>query len=228
MSADRKLTLYAIPGLGTDERIFQHLDLDCDLVVLPWKIPSSTDNLRSFAQTLVSEIELQEPYGFLGVSFGGMLITELHHLYNPELSFAISSVTHEVEMPFWLRNLRYNPFLWSLPSSFFKPPFDWVKHSLGITNKRHQALFRSFYDAADPQFLKRSIQLICNWKAPRELKPGLVKIHGKQDKLFDVEKLIKPHYTLVGSHFLIISGAKRISEIINQEIKAETLADHTP
>ncbi len=207
-----------MPGLGTDEKIFEYLRLHAQLKPIPWKVPDPKDDMASYARRLFQDFNPQEPYAFLGVSFGGMLATELHHQCNPLFTVLVSSVQCSADLPMWMSSLRNNPFLWKMPDSFFKPPFNLVKKAVGIKNPRHQVYFKGFYENTSAQFFKRSMKIITGWQRKSVTKDNLIQIHGDKDKLFPVENMISPNYVLKGSHFLIISGAKGISEIINQEI----------
>lgn len=214
-----KLTIYAFSGLGTDEQIFQFLDLNANIEFVPWRIPHEKDDMASFALRLIEEIEPKKPYAFLGVSFGGMLVNELHHILDPRFTISVSSIKCKKEMPAWLNGLSYNPFVWMMPDTFFKPPFNVVKHAVGLSNPKHQEYFRGFYEKTSGTFFKRSVKIITQWKRKEVTKDNFIQIHGTRDKLFPLENMIEPNYTLDGSHFLIISGARGISRIINQEIE---------
>lgn len=219
LSEDKSLTIYAFPGLGTDHRIFTYLDLNAKVVHVPWKIPRRKDNLKSYAQYLVEDYDLSGNYAFLGVSFGGMVASELQHIFNPVFVCLVASVKSHLEMPRWLRSLRYVYPLWLLPAFCFKPPFALLKYPLGIANPRHLDLFRDFYRASSPVFLKRSIRMIASWQQNSEYpSKNMIHIHGDRDKLFPFHKIATPKQQLNGTHFLIVTGAKHINAIINEEI----------
>lgn len=63
--------LFLIPGLGADERLFQHLKLD-DYQVLPikWIAPHPKDSLSSYAKKLVEHYHIDKGSTVLGVSLG--------------------------------------------------------------------------------------------------------------------------------------------------------------
>ena len=64
------MKIYAFSGLGADERVFNSLNLEHDLVVLPWKRFSSNETMNTYALKMIEDINVNEPHWFFGGSFG--------------------------------------------------------------------------------------------------------------------------------------------------------------
>ena len=94
------MKIYAFSGLGTDERIFRQLALDHELIPVKWINPLPKEKLSSYAQRLGEQIDQSEPFALLGVSFGGMLVSELVKTLNPEKVILISSASTRFELPY--------------------------------------------------------------------------------------------------------------------------------
>ncbi|MBC7650419.1 MAG: alpha/beta hydrolase, partial [Deinococcales bacterium] len=69
--------VYFISGLGADKRSFSFLDLSfCEPIFISWLIPLSKETLVAYALRLRATITEPNPI-IVGLSFGGMLVTEM-------------------------------------------------------------------------------------------------------------------------------------------------------
>lgn len=74
---ENKIKLYGISGLGADKRVFQYLSLDCEFIYIDWVVPLKNEPIKSYAMRLAEVINTDEAYGILGISFGGLVATEI-------------------------------------------------------------------------------------------------------------------------------------------------------
>lgn len=86
------MKLYLIGGLGADERVFRYLDIKNETQVIKWINPKSKEELKHYANRLLEQINQNEDFGLLGVSFGGIVAIELAKLAHPQKLILISSV----------------------------------------------------------------------------------------------------------------------------------------
>lgn len=83
-----KTILYCIGGLGTDRTVFSALNiLGVSLKVLDWLPHHKRESLESYAQRLAASADFPTDYYLLGVSFGGMLATEIAKKQPPKKLF---------------------------------------------------------------------------------------------------------------------------------------------
>jgi hypothetical protein len=70
---------YFISGMAADARVFRHIRLPegYEPVYLDWIDPVPHESLRSYALRLAERIDKNHPFILLGLSFGGMLGTEI-------------------------------------------------------------------------------------------------------------------------------------------------------
>ncbi|HQV56104.1 MAG TPA: alpha/beta hydrolase, partial [Chitinophagaceae bacterium] len=69
--------VYFISGLGADKRAFSFLDLSfCEPIFIDWIKPVDNESLYQYAMRLKEQINEPSPI-IVGVSFGGMLATEI-------------------------------------------------------------------------------------------------------------------------------------------------------
>ena len=74
---------YFIPGLAADKRVFRHIQLPGNFtpVFLEWIAPIKDETLPQYAYRLAEQIEINEPFIIIGLSFGGMLAVEIAKKY---------------------------------------------------------------------------------------------------------------------------------------------------
>ncbi|WP_296623423.1 hypothetical protein [Marivirga sp.] len=78
--------IYLFPGQGSDERLFDSLKFKIDyrIVHIEYPIPDNGSSLSAYAKRISKQIDTSQQYIFIGVSLGGMIISELHEFLNPE------------------------------------------------------------------------------------------------------------------------------------------------
>ncbi|MBI5858459.1 MAG: hypothetical protein HZB42_12515 [Sphingobacteriales bacterium] len=112
--------VYFISGLGADKRAFSLLDLSfCNPVFIEWIKPLKNESLRQYAIRLKEQITDPEPV-IVGVSFGGMLATEIAKTGSTRKTIIISSNKTKMEFPKILLTGKYLPLYKWLPSAFLR------------------------------------------------------------------------------------------------------------
>ena len=116
MPAMPPATLVLIPGLGADAAVFapQQRFFGDRLVVLPWIKPLGRDEtLENYARrlgTLVREMpNVTRPYHVGGVSFGGMLATELAEVFPQDVQsvFLLAACRDHRQISWPFRNFEF-------------------------------------------------------------------------------------------------------------------------
>lgn len=211
------MVIYAIPGLGTTEKLYTNLNIKgVEIIVLKWPTPEKNDTMQSYAKKFLPQIDTSHDFCLLGVSFGGMLCTELSNLISPKKLFLISSSKCRSELPWFIRFFKYVPL-----------------HKM-ISEKTHRKMayegrwFIGFGSALIPEYLgminsmtenyfKNCINIIVNWDR-KELPKNYIHIHGDADRLL-LYKYVKANYTIAqGSHAMVVFQAEEIGKIINMEL----------
>ncbi|MCB0516308.1 MAG: hypothetical protein R2798_07770 [Chitinophagales bacterium] len=210
------MKLYAISGLGADERVFKYLTLNCELVPLKWIMPQKNETIESYSNKFVRKINqnTNEKMGILGVSFGGLVAVEMSKKMNPALTILISSAETTSELrPIYniIGKLQLVKFI---PEKLFIPPKFASNYLFGAKEKE---LLHQILADTDSKFAKWAINALLNWKNTQKLNNKTLKISGTKDKLMPPSK----DSTLIqnGTHFMIVDSAKEISQIINEELR---------
>src|SRR5689334_1375050 len=112
--------VYFISGLGADKRAFSFLDLSfCNPVFIEWIKPLKKETLKEYAIRLRKQIPEPDPV-IVGVSFGGMLITEIAKEDHNVKGIIISSNKTKKEFPGIYRAGKYFPIYQWVSSTLLK------------------------------------------------------------------------------------------------------------
>lgn len=112
--------VYILSGLGADERVFRYLDFkDLDVAFVKWIKPLANETITRYTQRISEQIKCKNPV-LIGLSFGGIIATELAKIIPVKQLILISSLKTRTEIPFIYRlagQLRLHQLI---PYSFLK------------------------------------------------------------------------------------------------------------
>ena len=206
-------TLYLIPGTGADHRFFSRLQLDVNTQVIKWTEWGNAQTIREYAEVLSLQINTEEPFGILGVSFGGMLAVEMSKFLDPEKLILISSAKSYKELPIIVRISR-RVGVHYLISPWLIKIIPFAGKIFGVS-KKDKRFFDKMIDETPKGHLKKTIRSILHWKntvIPSEV----IHIHGSQDKVIPIKKIQRPTAIEGGGHFMVYNMADQVGEIINE------------
>ncbi|SDJ55643.1 Pimeloyl-ACP methyl ester carboxylesterase [Pedobacter sp. ok626] len=211
--------IYLISGLGADRRAFKKLvfPTDIDLVYLDWITPELGESLESYASRLALKIDTSIPFYLIGLSFGGMLATEIAKKLSPVHTFLISSTPVFSGLPWYYKragNLRLQKMI---PVALFKRINNIGMNFLGAKTHDERVLLKQLIIDSDPNFIKWALTCILKWRN-KERPSNLTHIHGTADIILPV-KYHQADITIKGGgHFMVYSDAKEVSDCILKEI----------
>ncbi|HHB78643.1 MAG TPA: alpha/beta hydrolase [Saprospiraceae bacterium] len=207
------MKIYAIAGLGADKRVFEHLDLNHELIPLDWIVPLAGESLASYAQRLAQKVDTREEFGFLGVSFGGMLAVEMTKLLNPKITILIASAETKTELRWVYRLIGKTRVLPLFPKRVFDISISMAWFLFGTKNP----VLKQILDETDPAFAKWAAIAITHWDNQEKIN-NCLKISGSKDKILP-PKDQKAILIKGAQHFMIVDCAQEISAILNREIR---------
>jgi pimeloyl-ACP methyl ester carboxylesterase len=210
--------VYFISGLGADKRAFSFLDLSfCEPVFIDWITPLKNESLQSYALRLKEQIKEPGPI-IVGVSFGGMLATEIAKTDPSIKAIIISSNRIKKEFPKLLLIGKYIPVYKWVPSSLLKKAAFVRKMFFAPTGEHQKKIFRQILNDSDINFTKWAVYAIMHWQ--NNIVPeNVIHIHGTSDKLLPY-RLVKADYTIQkGSHLMIMNHYNEISDLLKKLIK---------
>jgi pimeloyl-ACP methyl ester carboxylesterase len=216
------VTVYFISGLGADKRAFQKLTLPQNLTVkyIEWIDNTKDESLVGYCQRLCSQINTDEPFMLIGLSFGGIVAVELSKIIEPKKVILISSISTSKELP--IDNLGYFLFkkihLYKLiPSSIFKHTNAITYWFFGVKKKSEKELLTQIISDTLPTFAKWAFGRILTWENVTKPK-HLFHIHGTNDKLFPIKNTFADVKIDGGGHFMVYSKADEISKILATQL----------
>jgi len=212
------MTVYAIPGLAATKELFADLKLqNAKLVCLYWPKLNKGDTMKSYARKFTKQIDTSKPFILLGVSFGGMLCSELSQILNPVKTILISSCKCFNELPPTIKALKKVPVQDVLSEETLR---EFATHSRLIIgfDKSFMPEFERMVESMQTDYFKNSINCIVNWTNKVCCKNNIVHIHGDADRLL-LYRHVKSDYTIRGgNHAMVINNAEEISYILNKLI----------
>jgi hypothetical protein len=211
---EEKFKLYAISGLGVDSRVFNELELDCELIPLEWIDPRGNESIESYALRLSKTIDQTEEFGVLGVSFGGLVATEISKKLNPKLTVLISTAETKEGVTSLLKLIGKFNLNDYLSTDMFDPPRRLSYFMFGTDDKEK---LDAILDDSDLVFTKWAVEELVNWKNETKLKT-VIHISGTDDRIFPPTESKNLHLIEGGGHFMIIDKAPEVSEVINDFI----------
>lgn len=211
-------TVYAIPGLATTKELFQFVKLNnAKLVCLDWPHIEEGETMRSYAQKFAKQIDTTKPFVLMGVSFGGMLCSEISLLVKPEKTILISSSKCFNELPPTIRVFNKIPLHHVMTEGMLREMALNSRLIIGF-DKVFMPEFERMVKAMQPNYFKYSIDCIVNWTNKNCYRNDIIHIHGDADKLL-LYRNVKSDYTIRGgNHSMIVNNAEEINAILNRLI----------
>lgn len=211
--------IYTIPGLGCTAELFQNIKINgYQLKVLTWPETKNVKSLEEYAKLFLHQINTNKPVILMGVSFGGMLCSELSNHIKTKEVILISTCKTKLQFPLLLKVLKYFP-AYLLVNNFLYTRAGVLKRTLLGYNDYYSDLFHKMMCSMNKNYFKQCIHLIVNWTRI-QTKETVIQIHGSGDKLMAIKK-INPNYVIEGgSHAMIITRADEINNILSNILNA--------
>ena len=205
--------IFIFSGLGTDERVFKHLEFPgFEKTYIKWITALEKETLEEYAKRLIPQIHSNTPI-LVGLSFGGIVATEISKFIATEKLILIASVKTFKEIPFFFRIAGKLNLHKLLPGKFLRHRnfiSDWL---FGVETASDKKLLSEILLDTDAMFLKWAINEIVKWKNATK-NPNVVHIHGTADRIFPY-RLIHADFTIKnGSHFMTVNKSAEINSIL--------------
>jgi pimeloyl-ACP methyl ester carboxylesterase len=213
-------TLYCIPGFAADHRVFENLIIpQADLKPVLWPPIEAGTTMQEYAARVADTIPEGSNTAILGLSFGGMLASEIARLRpNAKIILVSAAKTHE-ECPFvpgLLRFLGRNHLFPLNAATTWQLELAWPR--LGASTQKEKDLLTSMFEKADKNKLNCFISAIVDWKsgpAPQ----NIIQIHGTADAVIPSENVVKPTYWINGgTHVMIYNRSAEVSALISHQL----------
>lgn len=212
-----KITVYLIPGQGADSRLFNNLKLDDRFApqYIRWVRPQRKTDLPAFARLIAQQIDTSKSFCIVGVSLGGMVASEISDFLNPKKIIVISSAKSCHELPGRYKFMRVIPINKIIPGFIMKAGSFIAQPLFEPDRKKEKPTFKAMLKAIDPVFLKRTVNMIINWKR-ETYDPDIYHIHGEIDHTLPIKKVNCDLEIKGGSHMMTLTRGDELSPIINE------------
>jgi pimeloyl-ACP methyl ester carboxylesterase len=210
------MKVYFIAGLGADKRVFRNIILPegFEMVHLNWLTPAQGESLSGYARRLAASINMNEPWSVIGLSFGGMLATEITRHFKPSQTILIASIPSASHLPRYYKlaaPLKLHKFL---PVGLFKNA-SLAKRFFTTETLEDKALIRKIIAETDPAFIRWALGAILEWNNT-EVPEGIYHIHGTKDRLLPFRNVYPTHIITGGGHLLVMNRANEVNELLKE------------
>ncbi len=215
------MTIYFLSGLGADESAFKYLTYPAgvEAVFIDWLEPVKNETMQQYAKRIAQKIDTARPFILVGLSFGGMLATEVIAYVKPQKTILISSAARRQELPLYYKLaglLRLNKLL---PKKNIHKSNIFTNWLFSISASSDKFLLEEILTASNPDFSKWAINEIVNWK--RKTSPeNIIRIHGNKDRVLPIINFTPAYLLKGGGHFMIVNRAAEISKILAFEMNS--------
>jgi pimeloyl-ACP methyl ester carboxylesterase len=203
--------VYIFSGLGADKRVFQNMDFsEFNANFVEWIVPKENEKIESYAQRLTEKINHEKPV-LVGLSFGGIIATEIAKIIETEKVILIASAKNKTEIPNYFRiagKLKLHKLLPAKLISF------WF---FGAENETDKKILTEILKDTNEKFLKWAIDKIVTWKS-QTVNGNSIHIHGTSDRILPI-KFINWNIKIEnGGHFMTLNKAEELTKIVRNEI----------
>jgi pimeloyl-ACP methyl ester carboxylesterase len=215
------MKVYFISGLAADKRVFKYIQLPpgCEAVFLDWIAPDKEDSLASYALRLADKINKDEPFALVGLSFGGMLATEIAKRYKPVVTILISSIPVSKELPGYFKMAGRMGLHKIVPVSLLKTSAA-TKRIFTREKNADKRLLLEIIKESDSGLIRWSVDAIMNWE--NEIVPQPIwHIHGTRDEILPVKFTHPTHTIPKHGHMLVMTAAGMVNDLLAKALKSE-------
>lgn len=217
----QKLRVYLIPGHGSDYRVYSKFEPgeNLDTTHLSFLMPEKNETIGTYSRRMAKQIDTTERFAIVGLSLGGMVAVEMSTFLCPEAVIIISSADSEDEIPVKFRWMQTVPVYKILAGWFYKGMSSTAQKVFEPDRKNESVIFDSMLKDKDPEFIKRAIHLVVNFKSDSARNCPVIHIHGDKDNTIPIKNITADYVIKGGSHMMLLTQAGKISAIIRKELE---------
>lgn len=207
---------YFISGLGADRRAFYKIRLPREYqpVYLDWITPLAGETLPDYAKRFSPAINQDEEFVLIGLSFGGMLASELAKIVSPKKLIIISSLSSYKELP-WYFKLAGKLGIHKIISPSLYKQATIMNRFMGAGNKEMKSIVYSYVNNIDPAFIRWSLDVIVHWSHTERLSE-IIHIHGSNDHLLPYRYVKADYIVKGGGHLMVMNRADEVNSILRK------------
>lgn len=212
--------VYLMPGMAANPSIFEHIKLppqEFTLHTLSWVLPEDNESLSDYAKRMSLKLIHKKPV-LLGVSFGGVLVQEMAKHVELSKLIIVSAVKSKQELPRRMKLSRKLRLYKALPTKLIEDIEILAKYAFGETVKNRVALYQKYLSMNDRRYLSWAVKEMVCWDQ-EEATPGVIHIHGDQDRVFPLKYIDRPIVVPGGTHIMVITKYRWFNNNLPKIIK---------
>ncbi|MEM1326073.1 MAG: alpha/beta hydrolase [Bacteroidota bacterium] len=207
-------TLYLIPGTGADHHLFDRLDLaDYKTVHLDYIEPKPKEEFEQYISRLAERIDTTERFALIGVSLGGMIVTELAEQLQPEAAIVIAGAKHRNELPTTYRIFRHLPVYHLIGGRTMRWSTKRLQPLFEPMDEEAEWLFKDMLNAKSSAFLRAAVRWMIGWERTT-YSDSIVHIHGTKDHTLPTKFITADHLIEGGGHMIVYTHASEVNRLI--------------
>jgi pimeloyl-ACP methyl ester carboxylesterase len=214
------MNLYFISGLGADKRVFHKLVLPEVFTIhhIEWLPVEKNERLDHYCRRLSEQIDTSHPFSLVGLSFGGVIATEMSKFLHPVQTVLISSFCLKKEISRFYVFLSDSGLYKLVPTRILLKPNHFVYRLFGAYKPAMKKMLQSILEDTDPKFFKWALDQLFSWDN-QWIPPNLVRIHGTADKVLPYKKNMQAIRIEGGGHLMVYSKPEIVSEILTEKLR---------
>jgi pimeloyl-ACP methyl ester carboxylesterase len=215
-------TLYLFPGQGSDSAIFSKMNFpdSFELKYMELMTPNNGEMMPEYAQRFVSQIDTSKSYSLIGVSYGGMVCSELADVLEPEKVILISSAKCASELPSRYRFQQNVPLNKIIPGSWYKGGALFLQPLVEPDRNIEKHTFIRMLNSKDKLYMKRAVDMIINWEK-ESYNENIIHIHGENDNTIPIRG-VKPTIIVEGgSHMMALTRGEELGKLIVEQLLSQ-------
>jgi pimeloyl-ACP methyl ester carboxylesterase len=215
------MKVYFVSGLAADSRVFRNIRLPghCEPVFLEWIDPGKKESLQNYAYRLAAAIDRKEPFALIGLSMGGMIVSEIAQQCKPKVTVLISSIPLASQLPSYFKfagKIRLHKLI---PVSLVKSAA-LAKRLFTTETSEDKIILRNVIKDSNSAFIYWAMDAILNWKNDRSPE-NYIHIHGTRDEVLPIRFTKPTHIIPKAGHLMIMNRAPEINKILEQYLQSE-------
>ncbi|MEH6765080.1 alpha/beta fold hydrolase [Aequorivita antarctica] len=208
----KKTHVYFVPGLAAGTEIFRNIKFPekYEIHILEWLIPDKNESLQAYAKRMALFVKEKDAI-LIGVSFGGVVVQEMHDFLKLKKLIIISSVKTQSELPRRMKLASFTKAYKLIPTSLVLSVEDLTKFSIGPKTKKRLSLYQQYLHVRDKKYLDWALEKMVTWNQKEKIE-GVIHIHGEKDMVFPIKYIEDCTVIKGGTHIMILNKGREISD----------------
>ena len=207
-------------GMGADERAFSFLKLTgVTSVFVNWIAPKKDEALKDYAFRLVEKTTINPDDILLGLSKGGLVAQEIASRFPVKKVILISSLRSGESLRPLFSAAQKLHLLNLVQTDLLKSTIIAGLKLYAPQHDKRLKVLTDMLDLQDGEYYKWAMNAIINWKGANVTCP-VYHVHGDKDEVFPVSLVTNARIVKGGHHFMLMSKAEEVSEIVQEFIDA--------